>query len=105
MQIKNTLILITLLFSLGCKGFYAPITTNIEVPDGPPEYKAGWHDGCSTGLSTGVFVNGRFNKMTMGNGMYQHDPIYQAGWGSGWFSCTIQPGDFVAHPMFPAPFE
>jgi major membrane immunogen (membrane-anchored lipoprotein) len=100
---NKVIILISLLFLSGC--FTRAFTTNIEVPDGPPEYQAGWHDGCSTSFSASAFSNARFSKMTMGNGMYQHDQVYQTAWSHGWYACTIQTGNFVGHPMFVAPLQ
>lgn len=86
-------------------GFYAPMTMDLTVPDGPPEYKAGWHDGCSSSLAVSGFQNARFNPLTMGNGMYQHDQLYQLGYSNAIAICAIHPGDFTAHPMFQGPLE
>jgi hypothetical protein len=29
------------------------------------------------------------------NGIYQHDPMFQTGWGQGWFACVIFAGTYV----------
>jgi hypothetical protein len=83
-------------------GFYQPITMSLAVPDGPPEYKAGWYGGCKTGLaaraSSGFANSGSYQEgtgPTLGNGVYQHDPAYQTGWGQGWFACSIHAGTFT----------
>ncbi len=77
-------------------GFYNPATLRMSVPDGPPEYKAGWHDGCQTGASLKTFANNAvFRKdggPNFGSGVYAHDPAYQTGWGQGWFACAIHIG-------------
>ncbi len=75
-----------------------PSTTRLEVPDGPPEYKAGWHDGCSSALSSLGFRNARFYRQDFGSGIYHQDSLYQTAWSSAWFACSAQVGDFVSHP-------
>ena len=91
-------------------GFYQPITMNLTVPDGPAEYKAGWHSGCTSALSLKVFANSFvYNKgkgPDFGSGVYQHDPAYQTGWGQGWFACALHVGDFVNfHAMQNGPLQ
>ena len=93
---------IATLFLVSCEsmpdnfGFYQPITLRMTVPDGPPEYKAGWHDGCRSGLSIQRFANSAVYQdgkgVYFGNGVYQHDGIFQMGWSHGWFSCVIHTG-------------
>ncbi len=103
---KNSLpFLLLTYFLFGCSGFYKPYTIKMDIPDGPPEFQAGWHDGCSSALYTAGFQNARFYPLTMGSGIYQHDPIYQMAYGKALFSCATMQGDFVAHPMFTAPLE
>ena len=113
--LKNTftLIFLTILAS-GCyfpdhSGFYMPITLSSTVPDGPPEYKAGWYAGCKTGSSVKSFTNGGAlqtkNGPDFGSGVYTHDPVYQTGWGQGYTVCTNYVGEFVGrnsmqfHPL------
>jgi len=80
-------------------GFYQPITMNMTIPDGPAEYKAGWYSGCTSALAaksfSNAFVYGKGKGPDFGSGVYQHDPIYQTGWGQGWFACATHIGDFV----------
>lgn len=83
-------------------GFYQPITLEVAVPDGPPEYKAGWHAGCSSGMGLKTFANAQAkyknSKGTdFGSGVYQHDQIFQLAWGHGFFACAIHAGTFVEY--------
>ena len=71
---------------------------NIEIPAGPPEFQAGWHDGCASALTAGGFAAGRFYKFGMGSGIYQHDPVYQSSWSSGWFACVTRSGAYTGFP-------
>lgn len=99
---KKFLIILTALLSLSsCRwpesfGFYQPITMSLATPDGPPEYKAGWHAGCQTALANKAFANAFvYGGPNFGSGVYQHDSAYQTGWGQGWFACVLHIGDFV----------
>ena len=71
----------------------------MTVPDGPPEFKAGWYAGCKSGASLKTFANNAvFQKKSgpdIGSGVYTHDPVYQSAWGQGWFACSIYIGNFV----------
>ncbi len=108
MKTTYTLLIISFLILIGgCKnsGFYGPYTMDLRVPDGPPEFQAGWHDGCASGLNNSSFQNARFHEMSLGSGIYQHDPIYQMAYAKALFSCAIMAGDFLGHPMFTGPLE
>lgn len=104
---KEIIILVTLLVTFSCRlptnfGFYQPITLDMAVPDGPPEYKAGWHGGCRTALGTSkYFANGVVYEdedgTDFGSGVYQHDKIYQSAWGHGFFACNIHSAVFVEY--------
>ncbi|OFW80255.1 MAG: hypothetical protein A3D15_05500 [Alphaproteobacteria bacterium RIFCSPHIGHO2_02_FULL_40_34] len=108
---KKTVIFLifTLLFlTSSCRlpdnfGFHQPLTMKMTVPDGPPEYKAGWYSGCKTGLANEVFLNAWVYQDGQGpefsSGLYQHDPVFQTGWGQGWFACVLHVGQFVNRPM------
>jgi hypothetical protein len=116
---KSAIILFILLAVFACRmpestGFYQPITLQVATPDGPPEYKAGWHDGCKSALSTKLFQNswvyqgreGARGGAEFGNGIYQHDSMYQTGWGQAWFSCMLTTDEFVKKPaMQQAPLD
>jgi len=105
---KITTILLMLLCASSCRmpesfGFYQPITMNLATPDGPPEYKAGWYGGCKSALSNrglghfaNAFVYGEGKGPETGSGVYQHDPMYQTGWGQGWFACVLRIQQFVS---------
>lgn len=90
-------------------GFYNPITFSMTVPDGPPEYKAGWYAGCKTGSSLKTFANNSvFRKDAgpdFGSGVYAHDSLYQSGWGQGWFACSNHIGMFSERLMGGYPLE
>ena len=101
-MIKNTLVVITVLLLMSCEvmpdhfGFHAPLTLKMTAPDGPPEYKAGWAAGCRSGLTLKRFANSAVYQdgqgVYFGNGVYQHDSVFQSGWSHGWFSCVIHTG-------------
>lgn len=80
-------------------GFYQPITMRLAVPDGPPEYKAGWHSGCKSALANEGFLNSWVYQEGKGpefaSGVYHHDPAFQTGWGQGWFACWLHVDDFM----------
>ena len=53
-------VVFTLLVSLmlvGCTGaggsfdISKPVSLNLEPPEGPPEYRQGWADGCESGIN------------------------------------------------------
>ncbi|MFT6106348.1 MAG: hypothetical protein ACJA0S_000391 [Rickettsiales bacterium] len=106
-KLPSLCMLTALLFFLcGCKGWFEPLTARLDVPEGPPEYQAGWHNGCSTALSSGAFASGRFHEFTLGSGIYQHLPAYQSAWTAGWYSCVTQAGNYMSSPgMGTAPLE
>lgn len=83
-------------------GFYNPITLSMKVPDGPPEYKAGWYYGCKTGSSLKSFANNGVYKKNggpdYGSGVYTHDPVFQMAWGQGFNVCANYIGEFVTRP-------
>jgi len=79
-------------------GFYEPITLNVDIPDGPPEYRSGFRGGCRSGLGTRTFSNSFVYKPDYGTGIYQHDQRFIDGWRHGWFSCVIHAAIFTAYP-------
>ena len=99
--------LVIIFFLLGaCHFSMMPSTLELEIPDGPPEFRAGWHNGCHSALSMGSFNNARFHDLTVGSGIYQHDEVYQTAWSNGWFSCIVSAGSFSFMPgMNTAPFQ
>jgi hypothetical protein len=84
-------------------GFYQPVMMELAVPDGPPEYKAGWHAGCKTALSNKAFANASVYQddkgATFGKGVYNHDPMYQTAWGQAYFACYTTVSEFVGRPV------
>ena len=81
-------------------GFYQPMTLDLKVPDGPPEFKAGWHAGCKSAIGASydfknsIVYQGEFVG-NYGSGVYQHDPYFQDGWRLAFFSCASHIGNFV----------
>ena len=97
---------ITLFFILtSCRGtdnmgFYQPATLDLKVPDGPPEFKAGWHAGCRSAIASSTTFKNSFVYQedyggNFGSGVYQHDPYFQEGWRLAFFSCVAHIGNFV----------
>tara|TARA_Y100000389_G_C17466852_1_gene526426 strand:- start:793 stop:1146 length:354 start_codon:yes stop_codon:yes gene_type:complete len=88
-------LLLTLGMFSSCGGFYKPITMDVEVPDGPENYQAGWYAGCRSAIaSLPNYANSMAYDVTFANGQYQDDPIFQAAWTSAFFSCGIHTGTF-----------
>ncbi len=79
-------------------GFYQPITMDMNVPDGPPEFKAGWRDGCRSGLSNGSFLNSAAYLTKEGpsfSPVYTHDGQYRSAWGNAYYTCMAYSSNFV----------
>lgn len=100
--VKKILLIATLLILVqSCRmpsnfGFYQPAFLDMEAPDGTPEFKAGWRDGCRSGVATGPFVNSAVYRSKAGptfTGIYQHSGDYKNGWGSAFWACY----GYVAH--------
>ncbi len=101
-KILNIIVIILLLYScrgIDNMGFYQPITMDLKVPDGPPEFKAGWHAGCKSALANRGFQNSFVYQEDQGpdygSGVYQHDPYFQTGWRTAFFSCVAYIQTFV----------
>jgi len=81
-------------------GFYQPITMDLKVPDGPPEFKAGWHAGCKSALAYRGFQNSLVYQddkgANYGSGVYQHDPAFQTGWRTAFFACVTHATYFTS---------
>ena len=110
--LKNIFLKLTLLmmmfFVIACNsgnfGFFQPITLNLEIPDGPVEYRAGWYSGCRSALANSAFANAWIYKKEggpdLGDPQYQGKPFFQKGWGQGWFACILHTGTFVTRTSF-----
>lgn len=102
-MVKRLTCIISLIVISGCS-FYTPVFMPTDVPDGPPEFQAGWHDGCQSGLATGKISNAMAFRPNFGSGIYQHDPNYQSAWSSAFYTCyvtgtrAIQSGVFGLSP-------
>jgi len=80
-------------------GFFQPPGLNIYVPEGTPEFKAGWYAGCRSSLSQGAFYNASIfykekGAPNFGSGIYQNHPVYQAAWANGYLGCQIYTATF-----------
>jgi hypothetical protein len=79
-------------------GFYQPITMDMNVPDGPPEFKAGWRDGCRSGLANGSFLNSSVYLTEKGasfSSIYRDDAKYRSAWGNAYWVCMTYGSTFV----------
>lgn len=103
---RKFLLIATLLFiTTSCHvpdnfGFYQPITIDLAAPDGTPEFKAGWRDGCKSGLGVGTFANAAVYRTKQGpsfSTVYLHDGQYQNGWGSAYWACSGHAAYFMDH--------
>ncbi|MFZ9469839.1 MAG: hypothetical protein ACO26G_02155 [Rickettsiales bacterium] len=97
--------ILTFLLLFSCRmpdnfGFYQPITMDLRVPDGPPEFKAGWHAGCKSALANRNFQNSFVYQdkygPNYGQGTFQHDSAFQTGWRVAFFACVTHAGMFTA---------
>jgi len=112
-KIKNLFILLIVICTASCNapdnmGFYQPVTLRMTVPDGPPEFKAGWYAGCKTALGMGKgFANSWvYGGADFGTGVYQHDPVYQSAWSTAYFNCVTHANNFTDYySMIRGPLE
>lgn len=98
---KKLIQILALFFIASCRnnGFYQPYTMDMTLPDGPPEYKAGWRAGCRTGLSVKFFTNSYVYKMDFGDGTYHHEGLFNAGYVDAIFACYEQTNTFGMKDM------
>lgn len=100
---KKIIFLTLIILNCSCRlptnfGFYQAITLDTRSPDGPPEYKAGWRDGCRSAISQGTFLNSTVYQTKAGptfSPVYTHDSNYQAGWGQAFWACLGHHSNFV----------
>lgn len=79
-------------------GFYQPITMDMNIPDGTPEFKAGWRDGCRSGLANGSFLNSSAYLTKEGasfSPVYTHDGQYRTAWSNSFYVCMVYGSKFV----------
>jgi hypothetical protein len=80
-------------------GFYQQITMDMNVPDVTPEFKAGWRDGCRSGLANGSFLNSSAYLTKEGasfSPVYTHDGQYRSAWGNAYWVCMTYGSTFVS---------
>ncbi len=108
---RKILPILFLFFCFACRsnGFYQPYTSSTELPEGPPEYKAGWRAGCRTAYSadargsfTGGFV---YPNVDFGDGTYIGNSIFTSGWLDSFFTCHESMGMFMNGGVFRAPLQ
>ena len=68
----------------------ACVTTDSEIPPGPAAFRAGYGDGCNSGLVAAGHPYYRFTKDTY---RYDEDRLYRQGWNDG---MTICKGEYDA---------
>jgi hypothetical protein len=98
----HLLFILLLLASCGTDGnwgFFQPINMELNVPKGPPEFKAGWYAGCRSALSQNAFYNSSFfykdgGTPNFGSGIYQNNPVYQSAWSQAYFNCMVHAATF-----------
>jgi hypothetical protein len=107
MLVKKLIYLLLTSFLLFSCNRFAPFhhgPINIDVPDGPPQFKAGYYDGCRSALSIRKMKNAASVYSVKSNGIYTDDEVYQSAWGNGWFTCYISSGTWTKfHPFSNSP--
>lgn len=58
-----------------------------EGPEGPPNFKLGWQDGCETGIATTGNHFQKFFYTFKQDSTLAQDPQYYTGWKNGWNYC------------------
>lgn len=81
----STLLLLGLLVTGACR----PTSTYFVQPQGPPEYKLGWEDGCDTGVAAsssglGKLVFGFKKRPEFGD-----NEVYKSAWNEGFTFCRF----------------
>ena len=66
------------------------------VPDGPPNFQAGYKDGCETGYAGGGMT--LFFKFTRDVEAYDQDALYRQGWEAGFQYCNSQQNTLNSMP-------
>lgn len=97
---KKILAVFLMISIQSCASFYNPMFMSMEIPDGPPEFQAGWYDGCRTGLATKKSTNASVYSPSFGSGIYQHDEVYQSAWSSAFYSCAVISGRATSDNIF-----
>ncbi len=83
----STYILLTI--SLLALGACRPTSTYFTQPQGPPEYKLGWEDGCDTGVAA---TTSGINRLMFG---FKKRPelgdneLYKSAWNEGFTYCRL----------------
>ena len=97
---KNVLVILaisTVLMVTGCTGkggsfdMRKPVSLDLEPPEGPPEYRQGWTDGCESGMN--VYSADFYKLMQVFE--YKQDPqlkknkIYAQVWKDAYLYCAL----------------
>lgn len=91
-------------------GFYQPILFDLKVPDGTPEFKAGWYDGCKSGIANANFLNSAVYLTKAGpsfSPIYTNNSDYRSAWGNAFWACLGYDYQFAGelNSMKHAPLE
>lgn len=82
----RTLALTFLIIASGCR----PLVLGYSTPEGTPDYKLGWEDGCDTGLAAedaGYLYRAVYGYKKRPELM--ENPQYKDGWGEGFQYCRF----------------
>ena len=83
---RKKLFILLLLLATGCR----PVALWFSAPDGPPEFRLGWEDGCDTGLSaqdSGYLYRALYGykrRIEM-----EDNDLYKNGWNEGFSYCRF----------------
>ncbi len=85
-QVQRVIWLSIILLISSCR----PVTLAFSQPEGPPEFKLGWEDGCDTGLSAqdaGYWYRAMYGYKKRPEMM--ENELYKNGWNEGFSYCRF----------------
>lgn len=85
MKVRPILLFGVLALCAGCR----PLSLYMVQPEGPPEYKLGWEDGCDTGVGV---ATGGVGKMAFGfkkRPEFGDNEVYKGAWNEGFSFCRF----------------
>jgi hypothetical protein len=86
MKLREYILLTVSLLALGaCR----PTSTYFTQPQGPPEYKLGWEDGCDTGVSSTTDGVTRLMLGFKKRPEFGDNEMYKSAWNEGFTYCRL----------------